>query len=69
MLRPVGKYRIPSVKFHRLVRVYLRSVKFYRVLVQRCVVFEYRIHPLKDEKSDAFSDLENFRRNMQNVLI
>ena len=34
MLRRVGKYRIPSVKFHRIVRVYLRSVKFVRVLVQ-----------------------------------
>ena len=26
MLRRIGKSRIPSVKFHRIVRVYLRSV-------------------------------------------
>ena len=32
VLRRVGKYRIPSVKFHRIVHVYLRSVKLYRVL-------------------------------------
>ena len=33
MLRRIGKCRIPSVKFHRIVRVYLRSVKFFRDLV------------------------------------
>ena len=27
MLRRIGKYRIPSVKFHRIVRARLRSVK------------------------------------------
>ena len=26
MLRRIGKYRIPSVEFHRIERVYLRSV-------------------------------------------
>ena len=34
MLRRVGKYRIPSVKFHRIVRVYLRLVKLHRVLAR-----------------------------------
>ena len=32
MLRRIGKSRLPSVKFHRIVGVYLRSVKFFHVL-------------------------------------
>ena len=34
MLRRVGKYRIPSVKIHRIVHVYMGSVKFVHDLVQ-----------------------------------
>ena len=34
MLRRIGKSWIPSVKFHRIVRVYLRSVKFFHALSQ-----------------------------------
>ena len=34
MLRLIGKSRIPSVKFHRIVRVYLRLIKFLHVLAQ-----------------------------------
>ena len=54
MLCRVGKYRIPSVNFHCIVRVYLCSVKLYCVLRSDASFCEYRIPQLRDEKSDVF---------------
>jgi len=34
MLRRIGKSRTPSVKFHRIVRARLRSVKFARAMTR-----------------------------------
>ena len=70
MLCRIVKCRIPSVKFHCIVRVYLHLVKFLHVLTQSCVVFWVLDSSVKRrEKWRVFLDPKNLRRTALNLLI
>ena len=63
MLRRLGKYRIPSVKFHRVVRVYLRSVNFFVFSRNDVSFFKYWIPQLTCEKIYVFFRSRKLAKN------
>ena len=67
--RRVGKYR--NLSSNSIVSCAFICARSNHIVfsLNDASFFKYRIPQLKDEKIDVFSYLENFRRNMRNLLI